>query len=121
MKIMAASHDTHNVPNEAVCVVYVTAPSKEVAEHLAGGLVEHQLAACVNIVPGLTSVYRWEGKISKDEEVLLMIKTRHALLKRVTEWVQDAHPYDVPECISVPITGGSHAYMQWLLDSTVQR
>ncbi len=67
---------------------------------------------------GLTSVYHWEGKVNKDKELLLMIKTQQGKMEQLTTWVRDKHPYDECEVISVPITGGSHSYIQWVLDSS---
>ncbi|KAG2446768.1 hypothetical protein HYH02_008328 [Chlamydomonas schloesseri] len=99
-------------------VVYVTVPSAEVGEALAGKLVEAKLAACVNILPGLTSVYFWDGKVNKDPELLLIIKSREELLGELTSFVRANHPYDEPEVIGLPILGGSPSYLQWLMDNT---
>lgn len=99
-------------------VVYVTAPSAEVAKGLARQLVTRRLAACVNIVPSVTSVYEWEGKIEEDSECLLMIKTRNDLVADLTSFVEEEHPYDVPEVISVPIEGGSEKYLVWIASET---
>lgn len=94
-------------------VVLVTAPPKK-ADGLARGLVSARLAACVNVVPGLVSHYRWEGKVRRDRESLLVIKTRAALLKKVETWVKKHHPYTVPEVLALPVTGGSREYLSWL-------
>jgi periplasmic divalent cation tolerance protein len=94
-------------------VVLVTAPPKKAAA-LAKGLVGAKLAACVNVIPGLTSHYRWEGKVQKDRESLLIIKTRAALLKKVEGWVKKNHPYTVPEVLALPVAGGSGDYLSWL-------
>mmetsp|Transcript_32332 Transcript_32332/g.82123 ORF Transcript_32332/g.82123 Transcript_32332/m.82123 type:complete len:162 (-) Transcript_32332:416-901(-) len=99
-------------------VVYCTVPNQEVADKLSGVLVEGKLAACVNIVPGLTSVYWWDGKVNRDAELLLVIKTRASLLGELTAAIKSNHPYDEPEVISLPITGGSPSYLAWLLSST---
>ncbi|KAI8468375.1 MAG: CutA1 divalent ion tolerance protein-domain-containing protein [Monoraphidium minutum] len=95
-------------------VVYVTAPDEKTANHLSEALVSSHLAACVNIVPGLTSVYWWEGKVNRDSELLLVIKTKGALLGELTQQVRRLHPYDEPEVVALPITGGSPSYLQWL-------
>eukprot|EP00195_Chlamydomonas_chlamydogama_P015162 CAMPEP_0202912558 /NCGR_PEP_ID=MMETSP1392-20130828/58099_1 /ASSEMBLY_ACC=CAM_ASM_000868 /TAXON_ID=225041 /ORGANISM="Chlamydomonas chlamydogama, Strain SAG 11-48b" /LENGTH=100 /DNA_ID=CAMNT_0049603515 /DNA_START=284 /DNA_END=582 /DNA_ORIENTATION=- len=87
-------------------VVYVTVPSMEVGEALAGKLVESKLAACVNIVPGLTSVYWWDGKVNKDPELLLIIKSRTSLLPELTPFIKAHHPYTECEVIALPIMGG---------------
>ncbi|KAH1057644.1 hypothetical protein J1N35_035709 [Gossypium stocksii] len=99
-------------------VVYVTVPSREAGRKLAGSIVKEKLAACVNIVPGLESVYLWEGKINSDPEEMLIIKTRQSLLEALTEHVKANHEYDVPEVIALPITGGSPEYLEWLKNST---
>lgn len=98
-------------------VVLVTAPPKK-ADALAKGLVGSKLAACVNVIPGLTSHYRWEGKLQKDREALLVIKTRASLLKKVEAWVKKNHPYTVPEVLALPVAGGSKDYLSWLAEST---
>ena len=99
-------------------VVLVTCPSQKVGKQLAHVLVEERLAACVNVIPGLTSTYRWEGKICRDAEVLLVVKTRRTRLRALTRRVQALHPYSVPEVIALPVVGGSAAYLSWVCDST---
>ena len=98
-------------------IVFITASSTEEAERIAHALVEERLAACVNIVPGVTSVYRWEGQVQRDAEVLLIAKTVEANLARLVQRVKDLHSYDVPEVVALPITGGSPEYLAWLADS----
>lgn len=99
-------------------LVLVTAPEGETAERLARGLVEARLAACVNVVPGLRSFYRWEGKIADDAEVQLLIKTREGRFDALVAWVQEHHPYDVPEVIALPIERGAAPYLAWLRAET---
>ncbi|KAK8552150.1 hypothetical protein V6N13_120568 [Hibiscus sabdariffa] len=99
-------------------VVYVTVPNREAGRKLAGSIVKEKLAACVNILPGVESVYEWEGKINTDPEELLIIKTRQSLLPALTEHVKANHEYDVPEVIALPIIGGSPQYLEWLKNST---
>ncbi|KAK1432271.1 hypothetical protein QVD17_09166 [Tagetes erecta] len=99
-------------------VVYVTVPNKEAGKKLAASIVKEKLAACVNRVPGIESVYLWEGEIQTDSEELLIIKTRESLLNALTEHVKANHEYEVPEVIALPITGGSVPYLEWLKNST---
>lgn len=99
-------------------VVLVTCPKRTVAERIARILVSEGLAACVNVVPGLMSTYRWQGKICRDPEVLLIIKTRRLLLQTLADRVRALHPYTVPEVIALPLVGGSPAYLAWVEDST---
>ncbi|CAK7347229.1 unnamed protein product [Dovyalis caffra] len=99
-------------------VVYVTVPNREAGKKLANSIVKEKLAACVNIVPGIESVYQWQGEIQSDAEELLIIKTRQSLLEALTEHIKANHEYEVPEVISLPITGGSIPYLKWLKDST---
>ena len=99
---------------EGVIAVFVTVPDRRAAEKVAQALLGPKLAACVNILPGVESWYWWEGKMNKDEELLLMIKSRRPLLPALTEAVVQAHPYDVPEVISSAIDGGNSAYLDWV-------
>ena len=100
-------------------VVFCTCPAK-VAKELSHALVEERLVACVNIVPGLTSVYRWEGKVCEDGESLLVMKTRAELMERLSARIVELHPYDVPEVIALPLAAGegNPAYLNWLLEQT---
>ncbi|XP_043204908.1 divalent-cation tolerance protein CutA-like [Amphibalanus amphitrite] len=99
-------------------VVYVTAPSDEVARRLATLLVqERRLAACVNIVPAVTSVYEWEGEVHHDNEVLLIIKARAESVPELAAAVRQSHPYDCPEVLALPVLGGSEPYLQWVRDT----
>ncbi|XP_031400990.1 protein CutA, chloroplastic [Punica granatum] len=99
-------------------VVYVTVPNKEAGKKLAESIVREKLAACVNRVPGIESVYQWEGEVQTDSEELLIIKTRQSLLEALTEHVKANHEYDVPEVIALPILGGSVQYLEWIKNST---
>ena len=95
-------------------VVYVTAASAAEGARIAFALVEEQLAACVNRVDGVQSVYRWEGKVERSQESLLIVKTRADLLARVANRVRELHSYTVPEVIALPILQGDQGYLQWL-------
>ncbi|HZE40554.1 MAG TPA: divalent-cation tolerance protein CutA [Stackebrandtia sp.] len=97
--------------------ITVTAPSLDIAESLARGLVEARLAACAQASGPLTSVYRWEGAVATDPEWRLDIKTSSALIDRVTAHVTAHHPYDVPEVIATEIVGGSSDYLEWIFAS----
>ena len=97
-----------------VRVVLVTAPGLDVARDLARALVEAKLAACVNLVPGVRSVYRWEGEVHEDEEVLLVVKTRADRGAALANRIREIHPYDLPEVLELPAVGGSPAYLDWV-------
>jgi periplasmic divalent cation tolerance protein len=99
-------------------LVLCTCPGDTVAAEIATALIEQNLAACVSRVPGAKSWYRWEGRLEKDEEVLLMIKTVGDRFAELEGTVRRLHPYDMPEIIAVPITAGSEAYLQWVRDAT---
>ncbi|KAL7136762.1 hypothetical protein ABFS83_10G052500 [Erythranthe nasuta] len=99
-------------------VVYVTVPNKEAGKKLAESIVKARLAACVNRVPGVESVYEWKGEIQTDCEELLIIKTRESLLEALTQHVKANHEYEVPEVIALPITGGNSQYLEWIKNST---
>ena len=100
-------------------VVLCTVPDAATARRLAHLLVEARLAACVNIVPSLTSVYRWKGAIEQDSEALMIVKTRRELFEPLRERLVGEHPYDVPEVVALPIAAVHDAYGRWLLDATV--
>jgi periplasmic divalent cation tolerance protein len=95
-------------------VVLMTAGSQEEAERIAQVLVSEMLAACVNVVPGITSVYRWEGEVHRDSEWLLVAKSRRDVLDDLIRRVQALHSYDVPEVIALPLAGGNEAYLRWV-------
>lgn len=98
-------------------VAFSTVARMEDAEHIARTLVQRRLAACVNIVPGLTSVYAWKGEVESDQELLLVIKTRRERLDALRQALLKIHPYEVPELIALPVEGGSEAYLKWIGDS----
>jgi periplasmic divalent cation tolerance protein len=89
----------------------------EDAERIAHALVERRLAACVNVVPGVVSVYRWKGAIERDEERLLLIKTRADRFAALRDAILELHPYEVPEIVALPVGEGSPAYLAWLDES----
>ena len=95
-------------------VVYVTAGSLDEADRLARVLVEERLAACVNRIGPIQSVYRWQGKLEQSEEQLLIIKTQKELFPALEKRVRELHSYSVPEIVAVPIVGGSQDYLGWL-------
>ncbi|OAY81333.1 Protein CutA 1, chloroplastic [Ananas comosus] len=113
---MAAESST--VPS---IVVYVTVPNREAGKKLSESIIKERLAACVNIVPGIESIYWWEGKVQSDSEELLIIKTRESLLDALTEHVKANHEYEVPEVIALPINGGNLKYLEWLKNSTREK
>ena len=95
-------------------IVLITAGSEEEARRIARLLVKEKMAACVNIVPGVDSLFRWKGKINSAHEALLLVKTRASLLPEITSLVKEAHSYEVPEIIALPIIDGSEDYLTWL-------
>jgi periplasmic divalent cation tolerance protein len=99
-------------------LVMCTCPNNTVAAEVATALIEQDLAACVNRLPGVKSWYRWEGRLNQDEEVLLLIKTVRARYPALESTIRKLHPYEVPEIIAIPITAGSEAYLAWVSDST---
>jgi periplasmic divalent cation tolerance protein len=101
-----------------IIVVLMTAPNGDVAAQIARPLIEEGLVACVNIVPGLRSIYRWEGKLCDEAEVLCLCKTRASLFEMVRDRIASLHPYSVPEIIAVPLAQGSAAYLAWVAQST---
>jgi periplasmic divalent cation tolerance protein len=95
-------------------IAFVTAANPEEALQLAENLVNEKLCACVNILPAIESVYRWEGKVNKDREVLLLIKTTDERFDALQTRILELHSYTTPEIIAVKIERGSNAYLEWL-------
>lgn len=95
-------------------VVYVTFASRDQATRIARTLVEEKLLACANLLDPVTSIYRWEGKVNEDTEVLLIGKTRTALVEKIAQRVKELHSYTCPETIAVPLVGGAPWYLDWL-------
>lgn len=95
-------------------LVLCTAGSDSQAETIARGLVDRRLAACVNIVGGVCSVYRWQGKVLREEEKVLVIKTAARLFDQVRDAIRELHTYDVPEVLAIPIVNGDADYLAWL-------
>ena len=99
-------------------VVFVTVPNAELAASLAKTLVAEKLVACVSILPGLRSIYAWEGKVCDEPELLCLLKTRRTLFSSLRERVTALHPYQVPEIIALPLVDGNAPYLAWLRDET---
>jgi len=100
-------------------VVLITTPDRAAAEEIAQVLVKARAAACVNILPGIQSVFHWEGEVAEEEEILLVVKTRRELVEeKVRPLVQEHHPYQVPEVIALPIVAGSRSYLDWIKGET---
>ena len=98
-------------------VVLVTAPSAETAAEVARALVEEGLAACGNVVPGLRSIYRWQGQVHDEAEALLVLKTERRLLEALKARLPVLHPYQVPELLALPVEGGLAPYLEWIAES----
>jgi periplasmic divalent cation tolerance protein len=99
-------------------IVMTTLPADADAATFAQALVEARLAACVNLLPEMESIYRWEGQVEQERERQLVIKTSRARIVALWERVRELHPYDVPELIVLPIVDGSDAYLRWVGEST---
>lgn len=101
-------------------VVFITAPGEEEAAGIAKSLVEEKLAACVNIIKGIRSIYSWEGRVEDEPEALMVVKSREGLFEKLSEKVRELHPYSVPEVIALPITQGLKEYVDWIGESTLE-
>jgi len=99
-------------------IIFTTAGSQEEAVKIAHSLVERRLAACVNIVPRIESVYRWQGKVESATEWLLLIKTQAKLFEGVRDAVKELHSYDLPECVMLEVSDGSQEYLDWIAENT---
>lgn len=100
-------------------IILCNTNSKDSAETIATYLIKESLAACVNIIPKITSIYKWQNKIENDEEYLMLIKTKKELFDKVKEKIQILHPYEVPEIISIDISNGNSEYLKWLNNNTI--
>lgn len=100
---------------DAVVAVWITAPDEETARRLARALVEERLAACVNLVPGLRSIYRWQGRVEEAAEVLLVAKTQAERFAALAARVRALHPYALPEIVALPVQDGSEEYLRWVV------
>jgi periplasmic divalent cation tolerance protein len=99
---------------DEVRLVLTTAPDPAVAESIAAQLLHERLIACANVVPGVRSVYRWQGEVRKEDEVLLMLKSTGAAIGRLEQRLQQLHPYEVPEVLALEVQHGLEAYMAWV-------
>jgi periplasmic divalent cation tolerance protein len=105
-------------PPTAAVVVLVTAPDAAAAEAIARALVEERLVACAASWPGVTSVYRWQGRVETATEVQLVLKTASSRVEALVRRVQELHPYEVPEVLVLPVHAGLPAYLQWIVEQT---
>ena len=106
---------------ERIVFVYTTFPSTVEAERAGRALVERALAACVNILPGMTSIYRWQGELERGEEAVMIIKTRATLAEDVTKAVKELHSYETPAILVMPLDSVEKSYLGWLLESTGEK
>ena len=104
--------------NDKAVLVYTTFPSPEAAEAVGAALVDAGLAACVNILPGMTSIYLWDGARQRDAEAVMIVKTRRALAERVMADIRARHTYETPALIVLPVEGGSADYLAWIVAQT---
>jgi periplasmic divalent cation tolerance protein len=103
---------------DAPLLVYTTYPSLVEAETAGRGLLEKGLAACVNIVPEMVSIFRWKGQIERGNEVIMVIKTRQSLAEKVRAEVRASHPFETPAILFLPTTGGDKDYVGWIMEET---
>ena len=100
-----------------VIVVFMTAGNRDEASRLAEILIDEQLAACVQILPEMESIYRWQGKVERQAEVLIIAKTTQPLFPKLEARIREAHSYETPEIVAIPLTAGSAPYLSWLNSS----
>lgn len=103
----------------AAAIVYSTCPDAQTARDIGRALVVAKLAACVNILPGMTSIYQWDGEVSTDDEVVMIIKTRKALVEKVIAEASAQHPYDTPAFLALDVVVGAPAYLSWIMSETL--
>lgn len=107
------------MPTDDYIMVLTTCNSSETSSLIAEALISNKIAACVNIIKGVESVYQWQGKIEHDKEILLIIKTRGSLFSQVEETIQELHSYELPEIIAVPLKTGEKNYLNWIQSATL--
>ncbi|MGZ8409248.1 MAG: divalent-cation tolerance protein CutA [Hyphomicrobium sp.] len=98
--------------------IYVTASSYEDAHRIGNAVVAERLAACANLLPGVTSMFWWEGRVQEASEVTIILKTRNDLVERLTDRVRELHPYECPCIVALPITGGNGTFIDWIISET---
>lgn len=101
-----------------LCLLYTTFPDRQMAQDIGGILVKERLAGCVNILPGMKSIYEWEGKIETADEVVLLVKTRTEISAAVQTRIKELHPYDIPAILQLPVESGFAPYIEWLTEQT---
>lgn len=106
------------MPNPAALICFCTCPAPDIAERIASALVEERLAACVNILPGLRSVYRWQGQVEAVDEVLLLVKTSAEAWPALQDRLRELHPHELPELLAVESAFGLPEYLHWVADET---
>jgi periplasmic divalent cation tolerance protein len=99
-------------------LVFTTLPSPDKAAEIARALVEERLAACGNVFPAVRSIYKWQGKVQDENEVMLLLKTREEQLERLKLRILELHPYEVPEVLAIPVESGYRAYLEWIASAT---
>lgn len=104
--------------NDKPVLIYTTFPTVAAAETVGAALVADGLAACVNIIPGMVSIYIWQGAVNRDQECVMLVKTRHVLAERVTKAVVAQHPYDNPAVLVLAVDGGAAPFLAWIEDQT---
>jgi len=100
-------------------VIFITTPSQEEGEKIGRYLVENKLAACANILPSMTSIFAWEGNISREQEALVILKSKRALFEKIMEEVKKRHSYSVPEILALPLVAGLPDYLNWIQKNTL--
>ncbi len=96
------------------CIIHCTCPSSEIARRIATMLIQQQEAACVNLIPGVTSIYNWKGELHADNETLMVIKSLNRCFEAVSATIRQHHPAELPEIIAVSIDSGSDEYLDWI-------
>jgi periplasmic divalent cation tolerance protein len=116
--LTAAVAPGYTAPVTDALLVFTTLPSPEKAAELARILVEEGLVACGNVLPAVRSIYKWEGKVEDENEVMLLLKTRAEHLERLKLRILEVHPYEVPEVLAIPVESGYRAYLEWIAAET---
>lgn len=109
------------IAKSEIIVVFMTVPSLREGNRISRAVLTSRLAACVNVIPGIRSMYQWKGKIVQEKEAMLVLKTTRSRYRKLEQKIKQLHPYEVPEVIAIPLICGSSQYIEWVTKEVINR